>query len=235
MGDGRKEDVGRDRPAGQRRVAGGESGEQFANWARGAGVLGRRGAAQQRGPHLCKPPVWREMSEQRDVACHTARSQRGAQQRPVTSRETDAKQTWGEIGPPGGDPLQAKNGKRTVFELGTHHGHRLMPRRSATTPPHLCKPPPRATRAKKTRGESGRPGNEALPAVNRENGLRIGHAARASSDAVARRNSGGRIFATKSAAPEGDARATSLCISMVYMPTPRPNMCRSTPHVKLMD
>ena len=92
-GDARKEDAGRERPAGQRGVAGGESGERFADWARGAGVFGRRGAAQQRGPHL-------------------------------------------------------RNNK---------------------------------------------------------------------------------------AAPEGDARATSLCISMVYMPTPRPNMCRSTPHVKLMD
>ena len=51
-GDARKEDAGRERPAGQRGVAGGESGERFADWARGAGVFGRRGAAQQRGPHL---------------------------------------------------------------------------------------------------------------------------------------------------------------------------------------
>ena len=47
-GYGRKEYVGRDRPAGQRGAAGCESGQQFANWAGNAGIFGHRGAAQQR-------------------------------------------------------------------------------------------------------------------------------------------------------------------------------------------
>ena len=48
---------------------------------------------------------------------------------------------------------------------------------------------PRATDANKTWGESGRPGSEALPEGSRDDGLRIGHTTRASSDAAARRKS----------------------------------------------
>ena len=51
-------------------------------------------------------------------------------------------------------------------------------------------------RARKAWGRDGRTGNEALPAENREHGLRIGHAARAPLDVAARRKSaGGRVAA----------------------------------------
>ena len=44
-------------------------------------------------------------------------------------------------------------------------------------------------------GQGGRPGSEAMPAVNREKSLRIWRAAREALDAAAQRNSAGRIFA----------------------------------------
>ena len=72
-----------------------------------------------------------------------------------------------------------------------------MPRHGARALPHLCKPPPQATYAKKTWGVGGRLDNDALQAENREGGLRIGHAPLASPDAVARRNNAGRIFAIR--------------------------------------
>ena len=45
-----KQDVGPRRTGGQQDVAGGESRPRFANWARGAGLLGHSGAAQRCGP-----------------------------------------------------------------------------------------------------------------------------------------------------------------------------------------
>ena len=108
----------------------------------------------------------------------------------------DAKQTWGRSA-----RRATISCKRRIVEavcaLSTHHGHARTLRSGATTPPHLCKPSSWATDAKKTWGEIGRPGSDALPAENRENNLRIGHAARAAWDAVARRNSAGRIFANR--------------------------------------
>ena len=184
--------MGRELPAGQRGVARGESG---VNWARGAGIFGRRGAAQQRGPHLSKPSVRSEALAQRNVAWLTARSHRRTQQRCVTPWR-GMQSRPGADRPAGQHQLQAENrGSGLCLE----HASRACAdaAKGATTPPHLCKPSSWATDAKKTWGEIGRPGSDALPAENRENNLRTGHASRASWDAVARCNSAGRIFANR--------------------------------------
>ena len=150
-GDWRKEDVGREQPAGQRCVAGRESGGRFENWARAADIFGRGGAAQQRGPHLCNPPVRSERREQRDVAWHARDHSVARENAPChRGRRTQSR-------------LVARSARRaainckrrigtTVCGLGEHRGHLRTPRRGATLPPHLCKPPPWATDANARRG-----------------------------------------------------------------------------------
>ena len=109
---GRKEVLGRERPAGQRSVAGGEPGECLANWARKAVIFGRHGATQQRAPHLCKPPP--RVKLQSRCGVRTA----GQATRRCRRR----------IG-------------RTVWKLGKQRGHLRTPRRGATARPHICKQP----------------------------------------------------------------------------------------------
>ena len=195
--DGRKEDVGRERPAGLRRFPAENQVNNLKHKARVVCIFGRRGAAQQRGPHLCKQPDRNETCAQIGVALRAARSQHSAQQRPVKSHKTDAKQTWGRERPAGQRGLAGGDLWITfcVCASGTQRGH---PRRGAT-PRAAClqaagpardaqtthcsmahgaitKPratslvAPWATYAKKTWGGSYRPGSEALPAENRENG-----------------------------------------------------------------
>ena len=129
-------------------------------WARAEGIFGRRGAAQRRGTHLCKPPVRSKTREQRDVACKPARSQRRAQQRPATPRRR-AQSRRGARSARRATRRCKRRIVRTVCDLGTHRGHLRTPRRGATTPPHLREPPPRATEAKKTWGGARRDHNVA--------------------------------------------------------------------------
>ena len=66
--------------------------------------------------------------------------------------------------------------------------------------PRTAQPPVAAGDGRSTPLADGdQPRNEALPAANRENGLRIGRAARASSDIAVQRDSAGRIVAKRKA------------------------------------
>ena len=99
------------------------------NNARTAGIFGRRGVAQTTRPHLCKPPSLSETHKQRYVEWCTARKQRRAQQRPVVLRATAANKTWDESERPGG----WREIGRATCESGTQHEHLRTPRRGATT------------------------------------------------------------------------------------------------------
>ena len=137
-GEGREEEGGAGRPAGQRGVAGGASVDIFANLARRAGSSGRRGAAQQRWPHLRTPQARRETRKQRDVA--TARSQRRAQQRTATPRATDVKKTRpaGQQGVAGGE---SRDRLANLAGGAGNFGRRGAAQRRG---PHLCTPQDRS-------------------------------------------------------------------------------------------
>ena len=67
----------------------------------------------------------------RNVARHTARSHRRAQQRPKVPRATDSNKTWSESGPPSNGALPSDY-RGPVCALGTQRGHLRTPRRGAT-------------------------------------------------------------------------------------------------------
>ena len=169
--------------------------------ARGAGSFGSRGAARQRGPHLCTAQDWSETHEQRDVAKRTARSQRRVQQRTAGPRATDAMKTWGKAAGRATRRCRRRMGT-TAANLARGAGKYLTPRRGATRCAgslHGAIPEQdsQTTRCRKAHGEittscatahseaagdgrdkdarqGGRPGSEALPAENGPNSLRIG-------------------------------------------------------------
>ena len=58
-----------------------------------------------------------ETREQRNAVWRTARAQRRVQQRPVTHRATDTKNTWGKNNRPGKEALPAEN-RETSFRVG---------------------------------------------------------------------------------------------------------------------
>ena len=106
--DRRQEDVRRERPAGQRGAAIGESGKRSANRARNASIFECRGAEKQPKPHMRMPPDRSETRKQRNVVWHAARSHRLAQHRPMEPRTTDAKKTLGESDRPGYEDCRRK-------------------------------------------------------------------------------------------------------------------------------
>ena len=123
--------LGAARTASQQGVAGGESGEQFANSARAAGSFGSCGATQQRGPRPYTAHDGSETHEQRYVARRAASSQRRPEQHAVRPRAADAKKTWGRVAGRAARRCRRRIG-RTVWEFGTRRGQLWKPRRGAT-------------------------------------------------------------------------------------------------------
>ena len=139
-------DFGPERPAGQRGVAGGESGKRFANRARDAGSFGRPSAAQQRGPHRGTAQDQSETRLQRDVARCAARSQSRALQQHVSdgrkrksTNKTNAHTTteWCESGRPGSEALPAEH-REDGFRNGQAARAALDPAARRNTAGRVC-------------------------------------------------------------------------------------------------
>ena len=115
---------------------------------------------------------------------------------------------------------------RMPCELGTQGGHLRTPRRNATARAASVQAATAGYAAEQVGGENGRPGNEALPAENRQNSLEAWQATRASSDAAARRNSAAAYL--QATGPERDARATrcDLARGEITTTTSRPRTRR---------
>ena len=83
-----KQDVGPRRTGGQRDVAGGESRPRFANWARGARLLGQRRSATVWAVSSQDSRTQRDARESRDAALRAATSQCRARRRQGTPLAT---------------------------------------------------------------------------------------------------------------------------------------------------
>ena len=224
-----KQDVGPRRTGGQQDVAGGESRPRFANWARGAGLLGHSGAAQRCGPCRRKHHGQSEARANRAMR-HCVRqphnvARGGAKGRrwQRSSKDVGRRQTAGQRSVPGVESNVFANwacgagmaGRRDAEQQSGPRRRRPQDRSETRAKRPMWHGARQihnvahgsAQRRRKRWGEQdvGRQraaGQQAMLFGESHNALRIGHAPRASLDMAARRNCAGRIVASNTTGGE---------------------------------
>ena len=213
----RAKDAGPRRVARQRSVAGRESGKHamFTNWARGTGIVGRRGAVQWCWPHLLQAARPERGAQSARVKRRAATVERRARCNTPRRRWQRASKTWGHGGRPDNEAFAGRLSTQTRASLDFMARRKSPGRMVANRNTGAMRE--RSARCGKARGRIGAPraprrrwrwpknvGPRRAAGQRSVCGQRIrktvdqtGRAARASLDVAARRKSVARIVAKR--------------------------------------